>query len=818
MENFEKLGVFYLGRPYDLKKQKASEGLLLYDSKDLVTHAVCVGMTGSGKTGLCLSLLEEAAIDGVPAIVIDPKGDLPNLLLTFPQLRGEDFLPWINAEDAAKKGMTPEAFAGQQAEMWKKGLAEWGQDGERIQRLREAAEFTIYTPGSNAGLPVSIMRSFEAPAPAVREDAELLQDRVAATVAGLLGLLGIEADPLKSREHILLSTLLGRAWQQGQTLDLPSLIQQVQTPPVEKIGVLDLESVFPAKDRFGLVMALNNLLAAPGFNAWMEGEPLDVAALLRTPTGKPRMSIFSIAHLSDAERMFFVTLLLSEVLAWIRSQPGTNSLRALLYMDEVFGFFPPVAEPPSKRPMLTLLKQARAYGLGVVLTTQNPVDLDYKGLANAGTWFLGRLQTERDKERVLEGLEGVAATAGGAFDRKQIEQTLAGLQSRVFLLHSVHQDQPVVFQTRWAMSYLRGPMTRQQIKTLMDPRRTAARPAPAAAVASAASIAAGTAPAAPAAAAALPTTGPDVPVVYLPARGSAPSGSSLLYQAMILGAARLGFSDSKTRVDVSRPLVAITPITDEAVPVTWERGSVVDVAVDDLEKAPAAGASFGPLPGPAAKPRNFAGWSKDFGAWLYASQKLELMRSPGSKQVSQLGESERDFRARLSQGGREQRDAALDKLRAQYTPKLKALEDRKRRAEQAKEKQADQVKDAALQTAISVGATLLGALGGRKIISSSTLGRATTAARGASRSMREQQDVGRAQDTIESLDAQLAALNAEFEARAAELQTAGDPLAEPLETLAIKPKKADIAIQIVALAWTPHWRDAQGNLTPAYRS
>ncbi len=816
MENYEKLGAFYLGREYDLKKQKASEGPLLYDSKDLVTHAVCVGMTGSGKTGLCIGLLEEAAIDGVPAILIDPKGDLPNLLLTFPQLRGEDFLPWINAEDAAKKGLTNEAYAAQQAESWKKGLAEWGQDGERIQRLRDAADFAIYTPGSNAGLPISIMRSFDAPAPAVRDDPELLQDRVSATVGALLGLLGIEADPLKSREHILLSTLLGRAWQQGQTLDLPSLIQQVQTPPVDKIGVLGLEAVFPEKDRFGLAMSLNNLLAAPGFSTWLEGEPLEVGALLRTSAGKPRMSIFSIAHLSDAERMFFVTLLLSEVLAWIRAQPGTNSLRALLYMDEVFGFFPPVAEPPSKRPMLTLLKQARAYGLGVVLTTQNPVDLDYKGLSNAGTWFLGRLQTERDKDRVLEGLEGVAATAGGTFNRAKMEQTLAGLQSRLFLLHNVHEDEPVVFQTRWAMSYLRGPMTRQQIKTLMDPRRPAAvaaaaraAPAPMAAVSAAG----------PAAAASQPATMPsEVPVVYLPVRGNAPAGVSLHYQPMILGAARLGFSDAKARVDVTRLLVALTPITDEAVPVAWERSSVVELAVDDLEKTPAAGASFGSLPGAASKPKNFAAWNKDFGAWLYASQKLELLRSPGTKQVSQPGESERDFRARLSQGGRESRDAELDKLKAKYTPKLQALQERKRQAEAAKEKQADQVKDAALQTAISLGATLLGALGGRKLVSGSTVGRATTAARGASRSLREQQDVGRAQETVEAIDQQIAAVNAEFEAKVAELQSAGDPTAEPLETLSIKPKKADIAVQLVALAWTPHWRDAQGTSTPAYGS
>jgi Zonular occludens toxin (Zot) len=812
MDNYEKLGAFYLGRPYDLKKQKPLDGLLLYDSKDLVTHAVCVGMTGSGKTGLCLALLEEAAIDGVPAILIDPKGDLSNLLLTFPQLRGEDFLPWINTEEAGRKGLAPEAFAAQQAEMWKKGLAEWGQDGERIQRLRDSADFVIYTPGSNAGLPISIGHSFEAPTPAVRKDPELLQDRVSATVGALLGLVGIAADPLQSREHILLSTLLSRAWQQGQGLDLPTLIRQVQNPPVDKIGVLDLEAVFPEKDRFTLVMALNNLLAAPGFSAWQEGEPLDVGALLHTSSGKPRMSIISIAHLSDKERMFFVTLLLSEVLAWVRSQPGTNSLRALLYMDEVFGFFPPVAEPPSKRPMLTLLKQARAYGLGIVLTTQNPADLDYKGLSNTGTWFLGRLQTERDKQRVLEGLEGVAATAGGGFDRAKMEQTLAGLQSRLFLLHNVHEDEPVVFQTRWAMSYLRGPMTRQQIKVLMDPRRPAAAAAPAMAAAPAA--AAGAAP--PVAATVQPTTAPDIPVVYLPARGAVPSGAGLHYQPAILGAARLGFSDAKTRVDVTRPLVALTPVTDEAVPVAWERSSVLDLSIDGLEKAPAAGASFGSLPAPASKPKSFTAWGKDFGAWLYASQKLELLRSPSTKQVSQPGEGERDFRARLSLTGRESRDAALDKLKGKYLPKLQTLQERKRRAEAAKEKQADQAKEAKLQTAISVGATLLGALGGRKVVSRSTLGRATTAARGVSRSMREQEDIGRAQDTVEAIDQQIADLNAEFEASAAELQSTGDPSAEPLETVSIKLKKVDIAVQLVALAWAPYWRDAQGNLTPAY--
>jgi hypothetical protein len=432
MEDFEKLGAFYLGHSYDLQTKQLGESLVLYDSKDLVTHAVCVGMTGSGKTGLCIGLLEEAAIDGVPSIVIDPKGDLSNLLLTFPQLIGNDFLPWINQEDAKKKNLTEGEYADQQAQLWKKGLHDWGQGGDRIQRLRDSADFVIYTPGSSAGISVSILKSFAAPNQTVLDDVELLRDRINTTATSLLGLLGIQADPIQSREHILIATILNRFWPEGKDVDLESLIGQIQDPPITKIGVLDLESFYPSKDRFGLVMALNNLIASPGFSAWMEGEALDIGQILHSPSGKPKVSIFSIAHLGDAERMFFVSLLLNQVLGWMRAQSGTTSLRAILYMDEIFGYFPPVANPPSKLPLLTLLKQARAFGLGIVLATQNPVDLDYKGLANTGTWFIGRLQTERDKQRVIEGLEGAAASQGSNFDRSNMEQTLAGLGSRVF--------------------------------------------------------------------------------------------------------------------------------------------------------------------------------------------------------------------------------------------------------------------------------------------------------------------------------------------------------------------------------------------------
>src|ERR1041385_2859370 len=461
--SFEKLGVFYLG------KTKSDNGLLLYDSKDLVTHAVCVGMTGSGKTGLCINLLEEAAIDGIPAIIIDPKGDLCNLLLTFPNLAPEDFAPWV------EEGVD----AAQQAQLWKDGLAQWGEDGERIKRLKDAADFRIYTPGSNAGLPVSILKSFVAPPETIRQDNEALAERINTTVTSLLALIGIDADPVRSREHILLSNILNHEWSAGKDLDIANLIQKVQTPPITKVGVMELDSYFPADARFELAMSLNHLLASPSFASWMEGESLDIPKFLHTESGKPRHSIFSIAHLSDAERMFFVSLLLNQVLGWMRTQSGTSSLRAILYMDEIFGYFPPVANPPSKLPLMTLLKQARAFGLGVVLATQNPVDLDYKGLANAGTWFIGRLQTERDKARMLEGLEGIATSTGQKFDKQQMEQLLAGLDNRIFLMNNVHEDAPELFETRWAMSYLRGPLTRAQIKLLMDPvKGTAASPAP----------------------------------------------------------------------------------------------------------------------------------------------------------------------------------------------------------------------------------------------------------------------------------------------------------------------------------------------------
>jgi len=822
MEDYEKLGVFYLGRPYDLETKSAKEGLILYDSKDLVTHGVCVGMTGSGKTGLCIGLLEEAALDGIPAIVIDPKGDMPNLLLTFPELRMEDFVPWINEDDARKKELSAEEYARKQAEMWKNGLAGWGQTGERISRLRQSADFVIYTPGSSAGLPVSILKSFAAPPAAILDDTELLGDRISSTATSLLGLMGKEADPIRSREHILISTILDSAWKQGRDLDLASLIQQIQAPPVTKIGVMDIESFYPSKERFDLALSLNNLLAAPGFSSWLEGEPLDINGILYAPDGKPRVSIFSIAHLNDAERMFFVSLLLNQILGWTRTQSGTTSLRAIVYMDEIFGYFPPVANPPSKAPLLTLLKQARAFGVGILLATQNPVDLDYKGLANTGTWFIGRLQTERDKMRVLEGLEGVAASAGVKFDRQGMEETLAGLGSRIFLLNNVHEDAPEIFETRWVMSYLRGPMTRTQIKTLMDqrkPARVSAQAAPAAA----ASVAPTSTPSYQVAAVSggvkktdRPLLPPDISQYFVPIRGSQPVGQTLTYNPMLLGAAQVHFADTKAGVDTAQESAFVTQITEGPIAVSWDNSTEVTFNISDLDKSPNESANYSQLPAAASNARSYGVWNKDFADWLYRNQKLELLKSPTLKQFSTQGESERDFRVRLQQSAREQRDEATEKLRQKYASKMATLEEQVRRAQQAVDREAEQAKQQKMQTAISVGTTLLSAFVGRKTVSYSSLGRATTAARGASRVMKESQDIKRAQETVASHQQRLQELDASFKSEMEALAAKIDPLTEELEQVSVRPAKKDISVRLTTLVWMPHWQSPEGNLSPAW--
>ncbi len=783
MADFEKLGAFYLGRGYDAARDELAVEPLMYDSRDLTTHAVCVGMTGSGKTGLCIALLEEAALDGIPALVIDPKGDIANLMLTFPGLSAAEFQPWIDPTEAARKGTTAEALATKTAETWKNGLAEWGEDGDRIRRFRESADIAIYTPGSNAGLPLSILRSFSPPPEG--SDAGATRDRISAAVAGLLGLVGIAADPLKSREHILLSAIVEAAWSRGSALDLAGLIGAVQKPPFDKVGVFDVETFYPAKERLELAMAVNNLLASPGFGVWLEGEALDIQRLLFTPEGKPRISVISIAHLSDAERMFVVTLVANELVAWMRRQPGTSALRAIFYMDEIFGYFPPTALPPSKLPLLTLMKQARAFGLGTVLATQNPVDLDYKGLANAGTWFIGRLQTERDRERVIDGLLSVRAGSGS--ERGALGKLMAGIAPRVFLMRNVNDDAPVLFRTRWALSWLRGPLTLPEITRLMAGRKAAEPPGPAVSAVPAAK------------ASARPALPAGIEEIFLVAK---PGSGEVIYRPRIAATAELHYADKPAGVDSWTRGAWLAPLADGNGAPDWSEAAAIASLEAVNAQAPLDGATFAEVPGTALAAKSYAEWTKTLASHLYQNGAVELLAAKTLKLTSSPGESEGDFRTRLAQSLREHRDHEVAKLREKHAAKLKSLDDRRQRATDKVEREKSQYSQRKLDTAISIGTSVLSAIfGGR----SAATTRAGSAARSAGRVFSERGDVERAGDNLESLSAERDELLKRIEQEAGALTSSLDPASVALEKIRIAPRKSDIAVGRIVLAWEP-WR------------
>jgi hypothetical protein len=838
--NFERLGAFYLGKQYDVVEKQPLDRLLMYDARDLTTHAVCVGMTGSGKTGLCIDLLEEAALDHVPAIIIDPKGDMTNMLLTFPELRPQDFRPWVNPDDARRKGMSQDGFAAQQAELWRNGLAEWGQSGERIRTLRNGANFLIYTPGSDAGVPVSILQSFAAPPLSWDTEAELLRERIQGSVSALLGLVGVDADPVQSREHILLSNLFEHSWRQGEDLDLPKLILSIQKPPIRQLGVFDVDTFFPEKDRFELAMRINNIIAAPGFQSWLQGQPLDVASFLGTPTGKTRHSIFYIAHLSDAERMFFVTMLLNQVITWMRTQPGTTSLRALLYMDEIFGFFPPVANPPSKQPMLTLLKQARAFGVGVMLTTQNPVDLDYKGLTNAGTWFIGRLQTERDKMRVLDGLESASSQAGQALDRGELSDIISALGKRVFLLHNVHEEAPVTFQTRWAMSYLRGPLTRLQVRELMKgsaPDQPSVAPVEGTAFAPAQPTAVqpispgATQPEAAAApkvtfATSPPSLSSRIQQAYLPVRRRASAAAldvesreggaievqsrHLLYVPAVVGMGRVHFVDESKSVQEQEDFALLAQAPESIGILAWEQAQPLEMTLRDLSDRPEPEAYFDELPQAINESKEFTALKDDLDDYLYRNTGVTLLYSPVLETYSRPRESERDFRMRLQQTAREKRDEEIDEINERYKKKLDTLEDRLRRYEaKLAEREAD-VAARKRETVVSVGESMVGLFLGRRStrMASTALSKQRQAAKAKLR-------VEEAEDDVKALQEDIEELEEELQEEVAVIQERWEEALETFEEAKVTPRRADIQIDLVALAWVPHWQltcEARGGI------
>lgn len=816
MQDYEQLGAFYLGRVFNPGAGQTTPEYLLYDAKDLTTHAICVGMTGSGKTGLCVSLLEEAAMDGVPALIIDPKGDLGNLLLTFPELKPGDFAPWIDPQEAARKGETVEGYAAKMADRWRKGLAEWDQPTDRIARLKAKAEVAIYTPGSTAGRPLSVLRSLAAPSEALRADSTAMRDHILSAVAGLLGLLGITGDPITSREHILVSTILDLAWKKGENLELADLIHRIQKPPFDRVGVFDLETFYPAGDRLKLAMMMNNLMVSPGFSAWMTGEPLNIQNLLYTREGKPRHSILSIAHLSDAERMFFVSTLLNELLAWMRTQPGTSSLRALLYMDEIFGYFPPTANPPSKGPMLTLLKQARAFGVGVVLATQNPVDLDYKGLSNCGTWFIGRLQTDRDKARILDGLE--SSVGDLSFDRSALDSLISNLQSRVFLMRNVHDQAPTLFQTRWAMSYLRGPMTLDQIKSFTvapapESRSALTLPASGSTMNPGSEVSAPTSEPVAHPASTRPVLTGDLPEVFFQVDPSYAT-DAITYRPVVYGVVRLHYVLARARLDTWKARSLIAPLQGTGAMPEWEEG-IQFAEEPTLNQDPAPAAGFDPLPAEVSNQKTLTAWEKMLKSYAYRGMGQEQLYCRDLKAYAGEDETESEFIARLQMLLREQRDLAMDKLKQGYKTKFDRIENRIRTAEQRVATYESKVKEQGMSTMLSLGSTVLGALLGRRSVSVGTVRSASSTLKSAGRISGKKEKVEQARETLEALQAELEELQEAFDA---EKQALADQQIEPdIERIPINPRKSDLMVTTLALGWMPWVQRVDGRWINAAR-
>ena len=817
----EKLGSFYLGAQYNLDTNQITENPVNYDARDLTTHAVCLGMTGSGKTGLCIGLLEEAALDKVPAIIIDPKGDITNLMLQFPKLQPEDFKPWINPDDARRKGKTVDEYSQYTANLWRNGLSDWGIDPSRIESLQESADFAIFTPGSNAGIPISILSSLAAPNLNYEDNSEIIREQITGTVAALLELVGVNADPVRSREAILLATIFEFYWRKNKDLDLTKLITSIQKPPVRKLGVFDVDTFYPEKDRFQLAMAFNSLIASPNFQSWLQGEPLDIDNLLYTKQGKPRHCIFYLAHLSERERMLVVTLLLEKVLIWVRRQTGTTSLRALLYFDEVFGFMPPVAEPPSKRPLITLLKQSRAFGLGCVLVTQNPVDIDYKALTNTGTWFIGKLQTERDKSRVLEGLKGATSQTGGEND-KNYSELIGSLTSRVFLYHNVHENQPLVFNTRWVMSYLRGPLTRPQVRQLMLNRKNLT----------------GTLETTNSYSSMLvndfkdevsesqdlsrnpPTLALGIPQVFFPIQIMASQAEQTLtqktnisitikkiqlhYKPVIFASSTVRFLDRKSKIDQQIEKKLVLRDLEKTTFLDWKSAKESSAKITDLldneEQISNTDVFFESIPEFANSQQEFKKLGKDLHDFLYYNSKLKLKKNVELNIIQKPEESERDFQIRLLQVAREQRDAEVDMLKNKYSKQLDKLENKIRKLEFDLASDESDYQARKREEIVGAGESVLGFFLGSRRTST-----ATTAAR-------RRRLTSKAKRTIAETKKEIVEAKKDVSELEEELRKAVEKIVEKYEKgigrlnfEEFKPKRTDVKINLVSLAWQPYW-------------
>lgn len=815
---------FYLGRSLHPQTLQPTGESLYYDPADLTTHAVVVGMTGSGKTGLCITLLEEAALQGIPALMLDPKGDITNTLLHFPDLLPEDFAPWLNPDEARRKGVSMEQAAQQVAAQWRAGLADWEITAERLRALKNSAHFAVYTPGSSAGLPVSILASFAAPALEWNANRELLRERISATVTGLLGLIGLnDLDPVRSREHILLANIFEAAWSQGKGLDLGELILQTQTPPFTRLGVFDINTFFPEKDRFALAMQLNNILAAPSFQSWLEGMPLDVGALLFGEDSRPRHSVFYLAHLNDSERMFFTTLLLSSLETWMRTQAGSTTLRALLYFDEIFGYLPPGRNPSSKPPLLRLLKQARAFGVGLLLATQNPVDVDYKALSNAGTWFVGRLQTEQDKQRLLDGLQG----ASPQLARSEVDALLSALGKRTFLLHNVHEQHPQVFTTRWAMNYLAGPLTRAQLP-MLNALAGAALPV------SRALPVDGQSPQAPASspqvAAPLMETAQPVGVVnltesafsqtkpplpaqvteyFLPHRvtlsqavknsgETLPVGAEVvgvLYRPALLAQGQVLFVQRKYNLQAELTRAALVFDLTARPLVRWDEHAAAVVDAASLDAVPVGGACFALPEGALNDARALTMLKNDFIEWLYRSQQVTVRANAPLKVFAGPEVSSAEFRRMCSEAARAGQEAELGKVNADFARRAAALRDKLTREQRELVRDEAELSQRKMEEAGTHLENVLSLFSRRRSLTTSLTKRRLTE--------QAKAEVDESLAAIAEFEQQLEALAQQQETALTTIKQRWQDVAAQVEEIALRPYKKDVSVMLFGVAWVP---------------
>ena len=783
----------FLGESVDPATHQRSGTAVELDPASLTTHGVIVGQTGSGKTGLGIVLIEEALLSGVPVILVDPKGDLANLALTFPGLTGPEFAPWIEGGDSA----AAEAIAKQ----WADGLASWGLDGTRVAALKAAAEVAVYTPGSSDGIPLNLVGSL-APPPGALDDEESRIDEVGSVVSGLLALCGIESDSLSGREHILLTNLLDRAWAAGQTIDVATLVGQVLTPPFRKLGVLELEAFYPAKDRQALVMKLNGLLASPSFAAWAKGAPLDIDSLLRTPDGRPKASIISIAHLSDEERQFALATLLARLVSWMRKQSGTSSLRVLLYIDEVFGFVPPTEAPPTKKPILTLLKQARAFGVGVVLATQNPVDVDYKALSNAATWMIGRLQTERDRDRLLDGMR----SAAGGVDIGALAATISGLAKREFVLHRSGQPKPLVFTTRWTMAYLRGPLTGEQLKVLT-------KDAPERSVTASPSITqVGTEPAAPVAS----LSDGHVPLAPSIAKGTsayflsqdtpwaasvnATAGGTSL-EAALVARCLLTFDDAQLGLHETEEWEAIFhPLAQLFDPAS---GVTVDYDDRDLVADAPLGATFALPDAPLDNPAWFRAVTKLLTDQLVATHTLPLRRNEALKLWARVGESAEDFAIRCDTAAQRKADDEAAKIRTTLTARIEKLNSSIDLAQRKVEETKTAAKSSRAHELIAGAGDLLGAfLGGRRNVRSITRSVGSAVAR-AGQSSSKAERLETAEAMVASKLDELHVLETDLHDQLFTIDAKWDEIGRGITEVPIALARTDVSVRQLSVLWLP---------------